>query len=165
MHGVEDQHIAIASQATIPKQVARIRQREKRLAGGQRRVVCVSYLRLRCEIERVAHVFEPAQAVRRQRLGHLERSLRGVAIHCVHRETVCAGYKCKHCLDPREILRERPTANLDLDVGVSLIEKLPNFVHQTADVVRRKVVATSCVRRHGGALKAPSDAAGKKAAA
>src|SRR5262245_49595953 len=123
MCGIENQNIAVGTETAITKQVSRVGQREERLADAERRVVFAGDLRVGLKIERITHILEPSESVRRQRLRRADCRFRRVAVHSVYREIVSTGQQRENSLDSFEVLGKRTGADFDLHMRVSVIQE------------------------------------------
>src|SRR5262245_8048300 len=149
MRGVEQENITAGPETSITEQVSRISQREYRLADAERLVVCGGDPRMGLEIERIAHILEPSEFVRRECLRRVDRRFRGVAVHRVDGKMITARQQRENSFDSLEIFAKRPPGDFDLYMRVSEIEELANFISESRDVIGREVVAASGINRHG----------------
>src|SRR5262245_1601139 len=128
MRGVEQEKITAGPEAAVTEQVSRVSQREDRFADTERQVIRGCEPSVGLKIERITHVLKPSEFVRLQRLRRADRRFRGIAVHCVDRETVAAGQQRENRLDSFEIFAHRPPGDFDLYMRVSVIEELANLI-------------------------------------
>src|SRR5262245_39734381 len=131
MGRIKYQYVAVEPRPSIPDQVGSIGEREERLAGSEWRFVIAGNLCLRRKIERVTHILKPPEIIGRHGFRRLDRRLRSITVHRIHREMVPAREEREHGFNPSDILRERLPTDFDLDMCVSLIKELPDFISQS----------------------------------
>ena len=139
-HRIEEQDVAVGSQAAVTQEVIRISQREQRLPGDQWRLVRAPEAGKGLEVQRIAHIFKPVQSIGRQSLGGPQRRLRIIAIHRIHGEVLPPGSRDSTASMRRQSSARTP-ADLDLHTCVPESEKRPDLVGQSFEVIRLEVVS------------------------
>ena len=144
--GIEQEDVPVAPQPPVPIEEPGLRRGEERLARRDRMRVARRDGRVRLEVERIADVLEPPQAVGREGRRGLAAAARVVRVHGVDRQAR-GGHDLGRRLDPPEVLLERHAADLDLGARVAVVQEPAQLVGEARHVVRRVVVAAARVDR------------------
>ena len=146
--GVELHEVEAGPHAAEAQQVACVLQREQVLAGRDGAGVGRRHRRIEGEVQGVARLLVPGEAVGRHRLAVLERGRLIEAAVGVHREPrAVAAEQRQHRLDPCKVVVQGGAADLHLDLGVALVEIALHLGDEAIRSLVRVVVAAGGVDR------------------
>ena len=146
--GIHLEDVAARSHAAVSNQVGHIGHREQVFAGGHRAVIAGRHRAVQLEIQWVAGLFVPAQAVRAQRRRPLRRGGPVEPAVGVDRDPSRVADNVDDRLDAGQVIAQTSAADFHLDRVITQVAVAAHLITQAADAAFRVVVAAGRIHRN-----------------